>query len=71
MDDMRIEAVMVPEEGNLEPLGEHLMEAALAFFDTEEGEKEYQAWKAARGKILRCAQNDTRTNGTERKERSA
>lgn len=48
MEDMRIEAVMVAEEGNLAPLGEHLMEAALAFFDTEEGEKEYQAWKAAR-----------------------
>ena len=48
MNEMRIEASMSRDEGNIVPLAEHLMEAALAFFDTEEGEAEYQEWKKAR-----------------------
>lgn len=48
MNEIRIEAAMSRDEGNIVPLAEHLMEIALAFFDTEEGEAEYQAWKKAR-----------------------
>ena len=48
MEQMRIEEAMSRSEGNIVPLAEHLMEAALAFFADPENEREYQEWKKAR-----------------------
>ena len=48
MNEVLIDARRSENRGDVRPLAEHLMEAALAFFDTEEGEAEYQAWKKAR-----------------------
>jgi hypothetical protein len=48
MEQMRIEAYMVKEEGNIVPLAQHLLAGAMAFFADPENEKEFQEWKKAR-----------------------
>ena len=48
MEQMRIEAYMLPEEGNIVPLAEHLLQRAIAFFEDPENEREFQEWKKAR-----------------------
>ena len=48
MEQMRIEAYMVPEEGNIVPLAEHLLRRAIEWFQDPEHEKEFQEWKKAR-----------------------
>ena len=48
MEQMRIEAYMLPEEGNIVPLAEHLLQRAIAFFEDPENEREYLEWKKAR-----------------------
>jgi len=48
MEQMWIEACMLPEEGNIVPLAEHLLQRAIAFFEDPENEREFQEWKKAR-----------------------
>jgi len=48
MNDMKIEASMRAERGNIGPMAQDIMRLALEWFQDPEHEKEYQEWKAAR-----------------------
>ncbi len=48
MNELRIEAAMSREQGNIAPLAEHLLAEAIAFFKDPRNEREYQEWKKAR-----------------------
>jgi hypothetical protein len=48
MNDMKIEASMRTERGNIGPMAQDIMRLALEWFQDPEHEKEYQEWKAAR-----------------------
>lgn len=43
--EMKIEGYMCSQEPDRRQLVRHLTEQCIAFFQTEEGEKEYQEWK--------------------------
>lgn len=48
MNEMRIEAAMSREQGNIVPLAEHLLAEAILFVEDPKNEAEYQEWKKAR-----------------------
>lgn len=48
MNEIRIEAAMSRERGNIVPLAEHLLAEAIAFFEDPQHEAEFQEWKKAR-----------------------